>query len=481
MKRTLSTSSAIASALLALVAVATVRGSLRPRYGGTLRVEMRARPNSMDPRDWYAGAPDSASTERLLELVFDRLIALDESGRVVPALALAWQHDANFTHWQFLMREGVKFHDGTPLTAAAAAAALEVESADQWQAKPNDNFLTFTFTEPRPELLSELIHGRSFIFRATPDTVIGSGPFRIADWQPQKNLALIANEDAWSGRPFVDRAEFQFGIQPSQQSIDLEIGKTDIAELLPAQTRIAPRGGARVASSSPVELLALVAANSRASSASADPNLRRALSLSIDRGSIVNVLLQHQGERAGGLLPQWISGYAFAFSTAIHLELARQLRAQLSASPSLTLVYDGADSVAAQIAERIAVNARDAGIIVNVSPENSSGAARVDFRLVRERLMPSDAHEALNSLLSRIEPQQPAAQKPALDSPEQRYQAERAAIDSGAIIPLAFVPEIYGVSSSVHDWISPRWGGWQLADVWLEQPASAASAAAPEK
>ena len=480
MKRTLSTSSAIASMLLALVAVATVRASLRPRYGGTLRVEMHARPNSMDPRDWYAGAPDSASTERLLALVFDRLISLDESGRIVPSLALAWQHDANFTHWQFLMREGVRFHDGTPLNAAAAAAALELEAADQWPAKPNDNFLTFTFAAPRPELLSELVHGRSFIFRATQDSVIGSGPFRIADWQPQRNLALIANEDSWSGRPFIDRAEFQFGIPPSQQSIDLELGKTDIAELLPAQTRTAPRGGARVTSSSPVELLALVAANSRNAAASADPNLRRALSLSIDRGSIVNVLLQHQGERAGSLLPQWISGYAFAFPTATNIDHARQLRAQLSANPALTLVYDGADSVAAQIAERIAVNARDAGIIVNISPESGSAAARADFRLVRERIMPSDARESLNVLLSRIEPQS-AAPKPDLDSPEQRYSAERAAVDSGAIIPLAFVPEIYGVSNSVHDWISPRWGGWQLADVWLEQSAHAAVAAAPEK
>ncbi len=313
---------------------------------------MRARVNSMDPRDWYSGTPDSASTERLLELVFDRLVKLDESGRVQPALALAWQHDANFTHWQFLMREGVKFHDGTPLNAAAAATALQIEAADLWQAKSSDNFVICSFAVPRPELLSELTHGRSFIFHVAPETVVGSGAFRIADWQPQKTLALVANEDSWSGRPFVDRAEFQFGIQPQQQSTDLEVGKTDIAELLPAFARTTSRGGAHVSASSPVELLALTPVPH--SAAAADPNLRRAVSLAVDRASIVNVLLQRQGDPAGSLLPQWLSGYAFTFSIAAHVEQARQLRAQLSASPTLTLVYDGADSVAAQIAERIA-------------------------------------------------------------------------------------------------------------------------------
>lgn len=475
MKRTLSPFTAIASALLAIVAATAAHGSLRPRYGGTLRAEMRARVNSMDPRDWYSGTPDSAAAERVLELVFDRLVTLDESGRVQPALALAWQHDANFTHWQFLMREGVKFHDGTRLTAESATAALQLEGADQWQAKSSENFVKFEFAAPRPELLSELVHGRSFIFRIADQTVVGSGAFRIAEWNPQKGLSLTANEDSWSGRPFVDRVELQFGIQPQQQAMDLEVGKTDVAELLPSLARTALRGGAHSSASSPVELLALVPAPH--SSAAADPNLRRALSLAIDRASIVNVLLQREGEPAGSLLPQWLSGYAFAFSTAVRLEQARQLRAQLSVSPALTLVYDGADSVAAQIAERIAVNARDAGIIINVSPENSSRSARADLRLVRERLAPPDARAALDLLLSRSEPEQAAAQMPALDTPEQRYAAERAIVDSGAMIPLAFVPELYGVSNSVHDWISPRWGGWQLAGVWLEQPAHSAAAA----
>jgi hypothetical protein len=51
-------------------------------------------------------------------------------------------------------------------------------------------------------------------------------------------------------------------------------------------------------------------------------------------------------------------------------------------------------------------------------------------------------------------------------------------LDRGRIIPVAFVPEIYAVGPAVKDWMPPRWGGWRLEDVWLEQTPRAAQAAA---
>jgi hypothetical protein len=48
-------------------------------------------------------------------------------------------------------------------------------------------------------------------------------------------------------------------------------------------------------------------------------------------------------------------------------------------------------------------------------------------------------------------------------------------LDRGRIIPVAFVPEIYGVGAAVKDWMPPRWGGWRLEDVWLEQAPGAGS------
>ncbi|HET9401611.1 MAG TPA: ABC transporter substrate-binding protein [Candidatus Acidoferrales bacterium] len=466
MKRICSTRLAIVSSV-ALALAACAYTSSRPRYGGTLRVEMRERVNSMNPRDWFAGTPDSLAADRLLSQVFERLVALDDSGQIVPSLAIAWQHDANFMRWEFVLREGVKFHDGSPLTADAAAAALNAESSGRWSAKAEAQHIILTFDSPRPDLLAEFAAGKSYIFHANGDSVFGTGPFRISDWQSQKRLVLAANDDAWTGRPFADRVEVRLGVTPQQQILDLELGSADIIEVEPNLARRAGQSNTRVAASQPAELLAV---EFSAGPEVSDPRLRRAISLAIDRASIVNVLLQRQGEPAASLLPQWLSGYAFVFSAAPNVALAKEIRTEVGSTAPLTLVYDGGDPVAALIASRIAVNARDAGIMINTAMESSGRESHAGLRLVRRRLSPPDAESALSGLLAQFElaRAQAIAVRPELSTAQQRYEAERNAIAAGNVIPIAFLPELSAAAPSVHDWTAPRWGEWRLADAWLE-------------
>ena len=115
-------------ALLALGAAATApnaAASTRPQHGGTLRVQMRERIATIDPRQWPSAPAQAAAAERLDSLVFDRLVRLDEHGTLQPALAISWQHDAQSKRWQFRLRDGVKFSDGSPLTPPIAALALQ--------------------------------------------------------------------------------------------------------------------------------------------------------------------------------------------------------------------------------------------------------------------------------------------------------------------------------------------------------------------
>jgi len=79
---------------------------------------MNARLTAVDPGHL-------ASQDNLANLVFDRLVTLNESAQPQPALAISWRHDPDFRRLGFQLRPGVKFHDGSPLTAVAAAAALE--------------------------------------------------------------------------------------------------------------------------------------------------------------------------------------------------------------------------------------------------------------------------------------------------------------------------------------------------------------------
>ena len=138
----------------------------------------------------------------------------------------------------FRFARGVKFHDGTIIEYVTRwRRRCRRKIRRDGHASAAGAAVAFEFKSPRPNLLVELATGRSFIFRAAQDTVVGTGPFRITDWQAQKRLELKANDDDWAGRPFVDRIEIALGVSSQQQLVDLELGKVDVIELLPNLTR----------------------------------------------------------------------------------------------------------------------------------------------------------------------------------------------------------------------------------------------------
>src|SRR5277367_2727316 len=101
-----------------------------PRYGGTLVVELHTSSLVLDPLKWKMGAPEYAASAQIASVVFDRLVTLDRFGRFQPGLATEWSHDAAWRHWQFSVRSGVLFSDGSPLGTADVAAALQELLAD---------------------------------------------------------------------------------------------------------------------------------------------------------------------------------------------------------------------------------------------------------------------------------------------------------------------------------------------------------------
>src|SRR5271155_2919062 len=198
-----------------------------------------------------------------------------------------------------------------------------------------------------------------------------------------KRAVLAANEEFREGRPFVEGIDIAMGRGAHERLVDLELSKTDLAEIAPQDARRAAEQGVRVSVSQPDELLALVfvppnagpnAASARTSSQVAGP----ALSLAIDRVAIVNFILQKTGEAAGGLLPQWSSGTAFLFPaaapTAADLTHAKELWKEIAPSGALVLGYDSADPLEESVAERIVVNAKEAGMAVRAQAISGAGA-----------------------------------------------------------------------------------------------------------
>ena len=254
-----------------------------------------------------------------------------------------------------------------------------------------------------------------------------------------------------------------------EQVIDVEVGRADLVEIPPEQARRAAEHGTRIWASEPTQLFALVFASGRL--AAEDQRVREALSDSIDRAALANFVLQKEAEPAGGLLPQWLSGYEFMFPTTADPAHGREIISQISPLPStLLLGYDLSDALGQAVAERIAVNASDAGIRVStkgMAPGQTSG---VDARVVRLRMTSPDLQVALEGYLSMlgVQPSLPAT----VATHENLYNRERDVLENFRIVPLIHVPEVFGLSSRLKDWMPARWGKWRLADAWLDSAAS---------
>lgn len=443
-----------------LVISSLIAGSLafaetRPQYGGTLRVAMRAAPSSLDPAD--SAQPDSVARRNLTLLIFETLVTSDENGRVRPGLAVSWQASAGDQRWQFRLRRGVKFHDGTMLTPEIAAASLRIANPS-WNVSTDADSVVIERDTADLGLPAALALSRNAIAKRNPGgTLSGTGPFHIADWQPGKKLSLAAEEGYWRGRPFLDMVEIEMGKNLHDSLIALELGKADLSEVAPEQSHRVSGDGRRVADSAPMELVALLF--TRDTQSPEEKLLREALALSLDRASMRSVLLQGAGQPAGGILPNWMSGYGFVFPTQPDLLRARHDREQARTAPPWTVGYDASDPMARLLVERVALNARDAGL--TLQPRTAAGA---DLQLLRIPLAAPDPWISLTDVAAIAGLPKPKARG---GSAEDLYSAEQAILAAQRLIPLFHLPASYAAATTLKNWSPGRDGSWNLAEAWL--------------
>jgi ABC-type transport system substrate-binding protein len=480
MKRLLLQLSAISSLLLIAIGA---YGSSRPRYGGTVRVSLHDRVMSMDP---LAEEDHPATRDRLAALTFETLTQIDPQGHVQPGLAVSWHSDQNKRVWQFHLRLA-NFHDGTVLTAADVTASL-AKSNPAWKYSAPDR-QTVTVEAPyavqhMPELMA--LPRYAIVKRQTDSSgtaiLIGTGAYKLNQWQAGERAQFVANEDYWGGRPFVDIMEFQMGSALREQLLERQLGQYSAAEMNIDQIRPLEQSNQNVELSRPGDLLAIVFLQSSATPKPAkkpvDPRVREALADAVNRVAISNVLLQRRGTPASGLLPQWLTGYEFMFPGNADLARARELRADAAAfvviNP-IALAYDFSDPLAKQVAERIAVDAREAGIVVQPYGEShiNSRAARsslnadaVLLRLPVQSVDPSVALAALADELGIF----PDASSAIFGStrPEDLLEIEKKILNDHTVIPVAHLPEALWLNANVHNWQQLATGAWQLDQLWVE-------------
>ena len=437
--------------LLVSACSANAHAHTRPHYGGTLHVETQADP-------WQAA--DSIGRR----LVFDSLTRVDNSGAVQPALAVRWKAQNGDHRWQFWLRPGVHFHDGSLLTADSVEQALE-RSCKQcpWTSvRTLGDSLVFTTASPDPILPEQLARSQYAI--ASQDASgnpTGTGAFRYIS-NVNYVLSLAAVDDAWQGRPFLDAVEITGRRTVRTQWLDLNAGHADVVDVPVEAERQAQQEHINLVQSGDCDLLALTIARNGVLT---DGAQREAIALAVDRAVLYNVIFQKQGEMTASLLPDALTGYGFLFPVARDLVRAQGLHGA-GGGAALTLIVEDTNSAMQLAAERIALNLREAGFHVQVVTRgmNAGPSGMSDLGLKRIHLESADAQAALEQMLATFN--QALTDESA--DPAALYREEASFAQTRQVVPLLYLPRSYGVGTRVRGLhLSPD-GVPLLADVSLE-------------
>ena len=259
----------------------------------------------------------SSNDVRVSFNLFDNLTSRHPDGKLYPGLATEWKLEGPTT-WRFKLRQGVKFHNGDPLTSADVKYSIErtydpaaktmvatvfgtIEKIDA----PDAVTVVITTKKPDPLLAARLaFYGGQVVpkkylesvgsdaFNAKP---VGSGPVRFSSWVKDDRAVLEANPDYWGGKIDMDRWIMRPIPETAPRIAALLKGEVDAITQLPPdqEERVAGNASTRVAGALYAGLYVL-AVNSKRPPLD-NPLVKQALSLAIDRESIVKELWRGRG------------------------------------------------------------------------------------------------------------------------------------------------------------------------------------------
>jgi peptide/nickel transport system substrate-binding protein len=316
-----------------------------PAAAQELKIGLKTEPSALDPQYHNLG-PNNQIAQHL----FDPLVAKGAQQLAVPALALSWKAVSD-TVWEFKLRPGVKFHDGSPFTADDVVFTFERAAKVPNSPAP---FTLITRQVTRLEILDPLTlristaapapllpldlsglpilshraaagaapEGKTTAELNRGEGLIGTGPFQFVEWKRGAELVLARNDSYWGAKPAWVKVTFKPLSNATSRVAALLAGDVDLIEDPPTADLATLRGNPKLTLAEAVSSRVIYIALDQFAEPSPgipdtggrnplkDQRVREALSRAIDRTAIVDKIMEGLGTPAGDFLPSPAFGTA---------------------------------------------------------------------------------------------------------------------------------------------------------------------------
>ena len=415
-------------------------------HAQTLTLGTKLELNTLDPH-FFASFPANSS----MMYFFDKLVEYGPKLEIVPALATSWKL-VDDTTWEFKLRKGVKFHDGTPFTAEDVIFSIDrvpnvpnspnsfaqftrgIESVR----KVDDHTIVVKTKARNPQLLSDfanvfIISAKAAKGATTADfnagkAVVGTGPYKLVSFVTGEQLVVERNDDYWGGRPQWARVTEKVIAKDPSRLAALLAGQVDAIDAVPiADLERLKSDGKFAIFRGPAALVHYVALDSNrdvspfvtakdgkalAANPLKDPRVRKALSLALNRDAISKRVMEGSGIPASQLLSEQFPTSSKSLKPDPHdLARAKALLKEAGWGDGFRLVlhstgdrYPNDSSVAQTIAQmwtRIGIKAEVEALPGSVF---FTRASKQDFSAFAAQYGAEDAINGLRALVATYDP-----------------------------------------------------------------------------
>jgi len=339
----------------------------------SVTIAMAATANTIDPH-----FQNTTPNNSVINAIYDRLVERTADGKLVPSLAVSWK-TLSPKVWEFKLRDGVKWHNGSDFTADDVLFTIEripevpnspgrydgyLRAVDKVEVV--DRLTLRIHTKEVAPLLPNNLNNVSIVSREATKTAttadfnsgkaaIGTGPYKLVRYVPGERVDFARNEDWWGGTPAWKQASIRFIPNAGARTAALLSGSVDLIDGVPSNdiarlktssgvsvfsvggfrsvfvmlNHISPNGGTNVADASGKPLQ---------SNPFHDIRVRRALSVAIDRNALAQKIMLDTVEPTGQFLPPGTPGYASSVGIPKYDPAeARRLLAEAGYPDGLTL------------------------------------------------------------------------------------------------------------------------------------------------